>query len=414
MPSAKFYAVARGKSVGVFTTWAEAQPLVTGVHNARYKSFPTRGEAESFIAANSDLPQASGANSSIGSVSAFSPIQSQQRHQEKYYAVARGKGVGVFRSWAEAQPLVVGVVNARYKSFPTRDEAEAFVRNESVGAQLAASIRRAAATDDSSVQGPLVSSGSLSSSAMPTSTFGASSSRSAYPTTDYLKHQRLTPPLVAYTDGACPNNGTPSARAGYGVYYPKKENFSLIPLPADISRPVPATLNQTNNVGELMAVIAAVKQITERDRSGNSSDDDSALAQRRRQPLIIYTDSQYCLNGATKWLKGWAAKGFDKKKSNGANSENSETTLKNAGLWRELDALLSERKTQMEKGLTTQSGAERTLGAKSVRDDCAMSATEARQMAEKYAVQFVHVRGHQGIEGNEMADQLAVRGAIGA
>ena len=48
--AAKFYAVAAGRTTGVYTSWAEAEPLVKGFRGARYKSFATRAEAAVFCA----------------------------------------------------------------------------------------------------------------------------------------------------------------------------------------------------------------------------------------------------------------------------------------------------------------------------------------------------------------------------
>ena len=47
----------------------------------------------------------------------------------KYYAVAQGLKTGIFTSWPVTQKLVTGVPNAVYKSFKTRSEAEAFLKN---------------------------------------------------------------------------------------------------------------------------------------------------------------------------------------------------------------------------------------------------------------------------------------------
>lgn len=44
----KYYAVQRGRSTGVFFTWAECQKQVTGFPGAVFKSFPTIEEAEAF------------------------------------------------------------------------------------------------------------------------------------------------------------------------------------------------------------------------------------------------------------------------------------------------------------------------------------------------------------------------------
>lgn len=49
MAKTKFYAVAVGRERGVFTDWPSAQKQVTGFGGAKYKSFPTRREAEEWL-----------------------------------------------------------------------------------------------------------------------------------------------------------------------------------------------------------------------------------------------------------------------------------------------------------------------------------------------------------------------------
>ena len=44
-----FYAVANGRTVGVFTTWALCNESVKGYKTALYKKFDTTEEAEQFI-----------------------------------------------------------------------------------------------------------------------------------------------------------------------------------------------------------------------------------------------------------------------------------------------------------------------------------------------------------------------------
>lgn len=46
----KFYVVWQGKETGVFTSWADCEAQVKGVEGAKYKSFPTRAEAEAALA----------------------------------------------------------------------------------------------------------------------------------------------------------------------------------------------------------------------------------------------------------------------------------------------------------------------------------------------------------------------------
>jgi viroplasmin and RNaseH domain-containing protein len=46
---------------------------------------------------------------------------------EKIYAVAAGHTTGLFETWEECKAQVEGYSGARYKSFATREEAEAFL-----------------------------------------------------------------------------------------------------------------------------------------------------------------------------------------------------------------------------------------------------------------------------------------------
>jgi ribonuclease HI len=49
MASKKYYAVFRGRKTGIFTSWEECEEQVNGFSGALYKSFKTRGEAETAL-----------------------------------------------------------------------------------------------------------------------------------------------------------------------------------------------------------------------------------------------------------------------------------------------------------------------------------------------------------------------------
>jgi ribonuclease HI len=76
----------------------------------------------------------------------------------------------------------------------------------------------------------------------------------------------------------------------------------------------PAT---TNNKMEMTAAIKALEAVP------------------HSLPIIIHSDSQYVINGATKWLRGWKAKGW--RKADGK-------PVLNQDLWLQMDALLKGRK----------------------------------------------------------------------
>ena len=72
----KYYVVWKGRTPGIFNTWNECKAQVDGFAGARYKSFPTLGEAESAFGGSSSFatkavpgsksafPKSSGANKS--------------------------------------------------------------------------------------------------------------------------------------------------------------------------------------------------------------------------------------------------------------------------------------------------------------------------------------------------------------
>ncbi|WP_394180102.1 ribonuclease HI [Marinomonas posidonica] len=76
--------------------------------------------------------------------------------------------------------------------------------------------------------------------------------------------------------------------------------------------------------------------------------------------VTLYTDSSYVQKGITQWLSGWKKKGW---------MTASKQPVKNKDLWQALD------------------------------DAC-----------QKHQVTWKWVKGHAGIEGNEIADQLANQG----
>ncbi|SDV51016.1 ribonuclease HI [Chitinasiproducens palmae] len=135
-----------------------------------------------------------------------------------------------------------------------------------------------------------------------------------------------------YADGACKGNPGPG---GWGAVLRfgqvEKEIFGGMP-------------NTTNNRMELTAVIAALTLL------------------KRPCEVVIYTDSQYVQKGISEWIHGW-------KKKNWMTA--AKAPVKNADLWRELDAL-----------------------------------------TQAHDIQWRWVKGHAGHPENERADALANKGVL--
>ena len=134
--------------------------------------------------------------------------------------------------------------------------------------------------------------------------------------------------VTIYTDGACSGNPGPGGWGAILLYKGVEKELSG------------GERDTTNNRMELTAVIRALALLKE------------------PCAVTVYTDSQYISKALTEgWLKKWKAANFTKKGG-----------LKNADLWRELDALLM-----------------------------------------RHEVRFVWVKGHADNEYNNRCDKMAVR-----
>ena len=133
-----------------------------------------------------------------------------------------------------------------------------------------------------------------------------------------------------FTDGACRGNPGPG---GWGVVLrfqgAEKELYG-------------GEKETTNNRMELMAAIQGLESLT------------------KSCPVVLTTDSQYVMKGATEWMSGWKRKGW---------MTSAKKPVKNVDLWQRL-----------EKALVP------------------------------HEVKWEWVRGHTGHPENERADDLANRG----
>lgn len=145
--------------------------------------------------------------------------------------------------------------------------------------------------------------------------------------------------IEVYTDGAChPNPGA----GGWA--------FVIINDGVEVGRHSGYEAKATNNTMELMAALKALQWI--REYPGHAHD----------LEIVIYTDSQYLIQGITKWIKGWQRRGWMTHKSKKHPSQ----PVKNKELWQSLAHLISKK------------------------------------------TKWVWVRGHNENYYNELCDQLAV------
>lgn len=98
--------------------------------------------------------------------------------------------------------------------------------------------------------------------------------------------------ILIYTDGACPDNGQPGARAGWAVVCGDKPESGRL----EDKGPFGDNSVPTSNRAELRASIAALRLSDWRGEGFNS--------------IVIATDSSYVVDGITGWVKGWIRNGW--------------------------------------------------------------------------------------------------------
>lgn len=215
--------------------------------------------------------------------------------KKNFYAVAKGLKTGVFQTWNETKPLVLGFSGSLYKGFNTRAEADLWLKDQ----HHTPLLKLAPPHVDLK---PHSNSHSYSNSHSPTQEVQTVQQ-------DPVDHTGPVEAEIIYCDGSCTNNGYPSARAGIGVYFGPHD-------PRNISERLdPKYYDQTNNVAELVAAIKSIQL-------SNS-----------QKPIIIRTDSIYVVKSMNKWRHNWIKNNWQRKRK----------PLENVSLQKELSNLIDQR-----------------------------------------------------------------------
>lgn len=219
----------------------------------------------------------------------------------KFYVVWAGRETGIFTDWNTCKKQVDGFNGARYKSFLTREEAEAAFGNAK----------------------PSAGTGRVATSGAKIKTYNAA------------EVNALQEEIKIFTDGGCePNPG--KAGSGLAMY----EDNKVTELWYGLYNPM-----GTNNTAELNALHQGLLLARDEIAKGKTA--------------AVFSDSQYSIQCVTQWAIGWEKAGWKKKGGE----------IKNLELIKDIYAL------------------HQTL---------------------KDKVQVLHVNGHVGVQGNELADRMSI------
>lgn len=214
---------------------------------------------------------------------------------KKFYVVWNGRQRGVFPDWATCKRHTDGVKGARFKAFPTLEEAERAFRG-----------------------------GAPSKAPKP----------NAHPVKATNTFKAPTADVTIFSDGACSGNPGP-AGSGLAIYRADVLSELWYGLYAPMG---------TNNTAELQGLYHALLAAQEELLKGAT--------------VEILSDSEYAIKAITQWAHGWKRQQWMDKSKPRANAE--------------IIKPMYELYLELEDSLAIN-----------------------------------HVRGHQGIQGNELADRMA-------
>ncbi|ORX84678.1 hypothetical protein BCR32DRAFT_230304, partial [Anaeromyces robustus] len=131
----KYYAVKKGRHIGIFNSWENIKKEVSGYQGAIYKSFLSYEEAKEFVY-GIDLNQ----NLKINNNNEKNSTPKDKI--KKYYAVKVGLKPGIYNTWEECRKNVANNDNAVFKSFLTLEEAEDFMKGNAFSKRIENAIKR--------------------------------------------------------------------------------------------------------------------------------------------------------------------------------------------------------------------------------------------------------------------------------
>lgn len=267
-----FYAVAKGRKTGIFSTWTECQDQITGFVQPKFKKFATRDEAQAFITQHGSI--------TVGESDVKSSRIQQTNNTNGENNNLRQEVLGLktaMRSMKQKFDEFVKQQTAAMENFEARtDTVLLAIEGSSSGSGI------------SSPPGDRWDTGTPSPAKKLKTTILLDEVPDASPKTPVKNSKGLHVDengfIHVYTDGACSKNGQVGAKAGYGIWWAKDHELNQS---EKVDR-------NTNNAAEIQAVTETIKLAKIHDM----------------KKILVHTDSNFLIDCVTKWMPNWKKNGW--------------------------------------------------------------------------------------------------------
>jgi viroplasmin and RNaseH domain-containing protein len=101
MAPKKWYAVRKGHHTGIFESWDDCKQAIDGFSGAQYKSFKSAADAQAYLTGSTTGAPPAAAGSATAAGAGAQRGGAAAAAGRKFYAVARGRQVGIFESWPQ-------------------------------------------------------------------------------------------------------------------------------------------------------------------------------------------------------------------------------------------------------------------------------------------------------------------------
>lgn len=288
-----------------------------------------------------------------------------------YYAVQKGRQQGIYRTWAECEAATKGFAGAVFKKFDSQDAAQAFVKGDGYGASSSSVNTSSASSSSRPSYHPYATTAPSSKASgkkwskqaaakhapAPASALGKRTSHHSEQAS--TKRPHLDPVFPSFPAAAGSSTGSASHRKsivycdGSSIGNGKsgaRAGWGVFFEDSDLHH-----LNESRRLpgpaqtNNRAELMAIIRAIQ--------------LCPNDGRQLVIFSDSRYSMDAVTKWLPGWKQRGF------------------------------------------------RTATGEAVQNQDLIMLLD-RELAGRYPhPKLEHVKGHSGIDGNEIVDRMARYGA---